>query len=229
MGIIKCPDCGKEISDIAPTCPNCGRPMHSSSFSSEQPANSSSLNFYKNILRVLSLLCIIFFFCPVFLVSCGNSSLETELSAYTLARGSEIQEEQTTDDNSYSSVLANRIVENSGLDEINKPHYILYVLLVLPALMLLFLFMPDVNTRNIANIILFLSSINLTSWGIFTYEVKKTAEGAMLLFKITPLYAINILVIICSIIISIILANESNNKYRHYNNSSHIYIGESKK
>lgn len=27
MGLIKCPDCGKEISDSAPTCPNCGRPM----------------------------------------------------------------------------------------------------------------------------------------------------------------------------------------------------------
>ena len=27
MGLIKCPDCGKEISDIAPSCPQCGRPM----------------------------------------------------------------------------------------------------------------------------------------------------------------------------------------------------------
>ncbi|WP_026524721.1 zinc-ribbon domain-containing protein [Butyrivibrio sp. MB2005] len=27
MGLIKCPDCGKEISDLAPSCPNCGRPM----------------------------------------------------------------------------------------------------------------------------------------------------------------------------------------------------------
>ena len=27
MGLIKCPDCGKDISDSAPVCPNCGRPM----------------------------------------------------------------------------------------------------------------------------------------------------------------------------------------------------------
>lgn len=26
MGLIRCPDCGKEISDAAPTCPHCGRP-----------------------------------------------------------------------------------------------------------------------------------------------------------------------------------------------------------
>ncbi len=25
MALINCPDCGKEVSDIAPACPNCGR------------------------------------------------------------------------------------------------------------------------------------------------------------------------------------------------------------
>lgn len=28
MGLIKCPECGKEISDLAKSCPNCGRPMN---------------------------------------------------------------------------------------------------------------------------------------------------------------------------------------------------------
>ena len=27
MSLIECPDCKKQISDHAPTCPNCGRPM----------------------------------------------------------------------------------------------------------------------------------------------------------------------------------------------------------
>lgn len=27
MSLIKCPDCGKEVSDKAPACPNCGRPI----------------------------------------------------------------------------------------------------------------------------------------------------------------------------------------------------------
>lgn len=27
MALIGCPDCGKSVSDIAPTCPGCGRPM----------------------------------------------------------------------------------------------------------------------------------------------------------------------------------------------------------
>lgn len=29
MALIPCPDCGREISDAAPSCLGCGRPMHS--------------------------------------------------------------------------------------------------------------------------------------------------------------------------------------------------------
>lgn len=27
MALITCPDCGKQVSDMAPACPNCGRPL----------------------------------------------------------------------------------------------------------------------------------------------------------------------------------------------------------
>jgi len=28
MPLIECPDCGKKLSDAAPSCPECGRPMN---------------------------------------------------------------------------------------------------------------------------------------------------------------------------------------------------------
>src|SRR5688572_29438101 len=31
MALIECPDCSKDISDLAPSCPNCGRPTLSAS------------------------------------------------------------------------------------------------------------------------------------------------------------------------------------------------------
>lgn len=31
MALIKCPECGKEISDLAKACPSCGCPVHSGS------------------------------------------------------------------------------------------------------------------------------------------------------------------------------------------------------
>lgn len=39
MALIKCPDCDKDISDKAPTCPSCGCPMKSN-----QPANVTDKN-----------------------------------------------------------------------------------------------------------------------------------------------------------------------------------------
>ena len=45
MALIKCPDCSKDISDAAPTCPNCGRPMKEASALqnvSSQPPDSAS-------------------------------------------------------------------------------------------------------------------------------------------------------------------------------------------
>ena len=45
MALIKCKDCGKEVSDIAPMCPNCGRPLNDqieSSRSQEKPKKKYS-------------------------------------------------------------------------------------------------------------------------------------------------------------------------------------------
>ncbi len=44
MGLIKCPDCNKEISDMAPSCPNCGRPLQIH----QQTENASSSNMNVN-------------------------------------------------------------------------------------------------------------------------------------------------------------------------------------
>lgn len=33
MALVTCPDCGGEVSDLAPACPHCGRPMGSGSVS----------------------------------------------------------------------------------------------------------------------------------------------------------------------------------------------------
>ena len=40
MSLIECPDCQKQISDQAPTCIHCGRPMHTAP--AEQPAADNS-------------------------------------------------------------------------------------------------------------------------------------------------------------------------------------------
>lgn len=61
MALIKCPECGKEISDKAKTCPNCGSPVSSgqpevrsvSSSSKNRPKRNSQLGIAALILSIL--------------------------------------------------------------------------------------------------------------------------------------------------------------------------------
>ena len=53
MAMIKCPECGKEISDLAETCPNCGFPIGFQSASTPLPQSSSNTangSPYQNVL-----------------------------------------------------------------------------------------------------------------------------------------------------------------------------------
>jgi len=42
MALVKCPDCGREVSDQAPSCPNCGRPMATRRAPPPSPSKKSS-------------------------------------------------------------------------------------------------------------------------------------------------------------------------------------------
>lgn len=44
MGLIKCPDCNKEISDMAPSCPNCGRPLQIHQQTAKSPNSDMNAN-----------------------------------------------------------------------------------------------------------------------------------------------------------------------------------------
>ena len=49
MPLITCPDCGKEISDAAPTCPGCGRPMIAAPTTVTTESTSKSLKAWNCI------------------------------------------------------------------------------------------------------------------------------------------------------------------------------------
>ena len=46
MGLIECPDCDGKVSDIAPTCPHCGRPFEQKKV--ELSANPNSQQGFQN-------------------------------------------------------------------------------------------------------------------------------------------------------------------------------------
>ena len=56
MSLIICPECGKEISDRADKCPNCGCPMHKSSAASQTNAQKIGKGGKISGLSIISLI-----------------------------------------------------------------------------------------------------------------------------------------------------------------------------
>lgn len=83
MALIKCPECGKQISSQAASCPNCGYPVRKTEFETEQDrVNIRGKNKGKNF---LTFGCILFFVSMIFAM--GTSNAELALRAKKLTTG----------------------------------------------------------------------------------------------------------------------------------------------
>ena len=58
MALIKCKECGKEISDQATTCPNCGCPINDDTYTKEVKASKRVAIF---IIAILIIVCLVGF------------------------------------------------------------------------------------------------------------------------------------------------------------------------
>jgi len=63
MSLVKCPDCGREVSDQAPTCPQCGRLLKEPPKQTERKSESSMEKWWRfsMILSVFSMISSLFF------------------------------------------------------------------------------------------------------------------------------------------------------------------------
>lgn len=83
MALIKCPECGKEISDKASSCPSCGYPINNIKVETEQDrVNIRGKNKGKNFLIFGSML-----FLVSMVFGIGTSNAELALRAKKLTRG----------------------------------------------------------------------------------------------------------------------------------------------
>lgn len=83
MALIKCPECGKEISDKAISCPGCGYPIYKTEMETEQDrVNIRNKNKGKNLLTFGGILLTI---TMLFILFTAND--EAALSAKKLTRG----------------------------------------------------------------------------------------------------------------------------------------------
>lgn len=136
-----------------------------------------SLFTAKKIMRVLTLLCTVFVFCPSFLVSCSGQNIE--VSAMTAVGG--------------VSMYGEKVVES---------HPIMLVCLLLPITILVLLFLKKFSDKKTVGIILGCIAVDLIIWIIFRATVKKLAEENYCTFETTGWYVLNIIVMLLMIIIS---------------------------
>lgn len=76
MVLMKCPECGKEISDKATSCPNCGCPITDVNISNRNnPSNSKANLFF--VLAIIT--CVIWVICWYYEASHGVRLAEEEI------------------------------------------------------------------------------------------------------------------------------------------------------
>lgn len=134
----------------------------------------------KNIVRVFAVLCIIFVFCPSFLVSCSGEKVDVNIM--TAVGGVSVYGENVVD-----------------------PHPIMLICLLIPVAILVLSFLKKFTDKKTAGIILAGTVGNLIIWLIFRGSVKKIAEENYCSFETTGWYVINIIVMILTILLSLLV------------------------
>ena len=140
-------------------------------------AEKKSVFTIKNILRVLSLLCIVFVFCPSFLVSCSGQDMN--VNVMTAVGGVEVYGEKVVD-----------------------PHPIMLLCLLIPIGILVLLFIKKFTDHKSSLIIMVCAVVDFVIWLIFRSSVKKIADENYCSFKTTGWYVVNIIVLILIILLS---------------------------
>lgn len=137
----------------------------------------ASLFTIKNILRVLSLLCIIFVFCPSFLVSCSDQTIK--VNVMTAVGG----------------------VSSYGQRVVN-PHPIMLICLLIPVAVLVLMFIKKFTDNKTALITAICGVVDIIVWFIFRSSVRKVAEENYCEFKTTGWYVLNIIALLLIILLS---------------------------
>lgn len=125
----------------------------------------------KNVIRALSVLCLIFAFCPSFLVSC--SGRDVNVSAMTAVKG----------------------VKSYG-EWIVKPYPIMILCILIPVAIFVIFFIKQLTEKNNAIIILACGAVDVLIWIVFCVKTKKIADESYCNFKVLPWYVINMIVLI---------------------------------
>ena len=134
----------------------------------------------RNVLRILALICIIFVFCPTFLVSCSGQDLE--VSVMTAVGGV----------TAYGETVA-------------EPQPIMLSCLILPIVAVVILFLRKLSDKKAAVTGLVCAVLDTIIWFVFRAAVKSLAEENYCTFKTTAWFVLNIIVLLLIILLNVLV------------------------
>ena len=146
----------------------------------ESTKQTKALFTPKKIMKILSLICIVIVFCPVFLVSC--SSQVVDVNVMTAVGG--------------MSMYGETVVE---------PHPIMLLCLLIPIAVLIMLFMKKMAHRIVAIITLLLILIDFIMWLVFKSSVKEIAEENYCKVEVTGWFYLNAISLFLIIALSFLI------------------------
>lgn len=141
---------------------------------------NKSLFTVKRVMRGLSFICIVFVFCPVFLVSC--SGREIEVDVMTAVGGMKMYGETVV-----------------------EPHPIMLICLLIPIAVLVLLFTKKLEQKQIAICSFVCMLIDFVVWIIFKSTVKKLVEQNYCTFETTGWFYANMISIILIIVLTLLV------------------------
>lgn len=132
------------------------------------PTAEKILNL-RNVLRLCSVLLIIFFFIPSFMVSCSGANVE--ISAMNAMAGLSVEGQQ-----------------------VSAPSPLMVLALLLPAAILIFTFLGKVMKEKLTSILcLCMAGAHIVLYIIFMINVRNTAAQSMCTFRIRPGFILNVI------------------------------------
>lgn len=134
----------------------------------------------KGIIRALALVCMVFVFCPSFLVSCSGQ--EVEIDVMTAVNGLSLYGKPVT-----------------------EPQPIMVICLIIPIVIVALTVIKGLSGRKTAGVTLVISAVDLVAWHTFKSTVESLAQENYCTMEVTSWYYMNFASLICISIISILV------------------------
>lgn len=134
MGLIKCPDCQKEISDIAIDCPNCGRPLQTSINTQQNFENSQAESYGVSAIKpkkkrkrwLIIIFVVVIIIAVSYVLSSLNSDGKNESKNSTVSETTKAEEANVNVEKGKSgnisdglSLVVNKVSEQNSISALN--------------------------------------------------------------------------------------------------------------